>query len=430
MSTTKPHAAASFHHSYLEAIRHRTAPAQVIAEIIVNRLRQQGIDGTKNFDYIKRSVSHALTSGTHDELKNFHLDLDNGNSDSSRIPLEIDSDDIDQAVKKIEDSIESASQEMFASFSESALKSVLKSPSERLLHETNERDAFVRRLEFTWAQAFRLLDVQISLCIEIGAARNDWLRKKRRRSKDRVVVDVITRLHGRAASVAGEVQALLRNGFADGALSRWRTMHELTVTAMFVAQYGPDVAERFAAHVHADSIKAARQYQNFASILGFRQISAKEQSDLDATARELEQQYGKCFLGDYGWAAEALRNPRPTFASIEASVDLDRLRPYVKLASNTVHASAKGTFFRLGVQNGSDAILAGASNFGLDEAGRLVALSLSQITSVLLMLHPNTDSIVWCRVLNALSSKVEKQFIKIQRRIEREERQFRPSHRT
>lgn len=136
--------------------------------------------------------------------------------------------------------------------------------------------------------------------------------KKRRRLKDRVVVDVITRLHGRAASVAGEVQALLCNGFADGALSRWRTMHELTVTAMFIAQLGPDVAERFAAHVHADSIKSARQYQTFASILGFRQISIREQRDLEATACELERRYGKCFLGDYGWAAEALGSPRPT----------------------------------------------------------------------------------------------------------------------
>ena len=178
MSATKPHIAASFHHSYLEAIRNRTAPTHVLAEIIVKRLCKQGVDGTKHFDYIKQSISQALTSGTSDDLKNFQLDLDDGNPDFSPIPLELDSGDVDEAVKKIEDALESASQEMFASFSESALKSVLKSPSERLLHETNERDAFGRRLEFTWAQAFRLLDVQISLCIEIGAARNDWLRKK------------------------------------------------------------------------------------------------------------------------------------------------------------------------------------------------------------------------------------------------------------
>lgn len=333
-------------------------------------------------------------------------------------------------MKEISSAIEGASPDIFASFSESALRSVLKAPSARLLHETNERDAFVQRLGFTWAAAFKLLDIQVSICVEIGAARNDWLRKRRRRSKDRVLVDVITRLHGRATTVAEEVQALLRNGFADGALSRWRTMHELTVTAMFIAERGPAVAERFMAHLDADSIKAARQYQAFAPMLGLRQITIREQRTLDATACELERRYGKPFLGDYGWAAEALDNPRPTFASIEAAVDLDRLRPYFKLASNTVHAGAKGTFFRLGILGDHDVILAGASNVGLDEAGRLTALSLAQITSVLLMLHPNTDSIVWCRVLLALSSRAEKQFVKIQRRIEREERQIRSEART
>ena len=134
---------------------------------------------------------------------------------------------------------------------------------------------------------------------------------------------------------------------------------------------------------------------------------------------------GKPFLNDYGWAADTLRNPNPTFASIEAAVDLDRLRPYFKLASNTVHAGAKGTFFRLGVLGDQDGILAGASNVGLQEAGRLAALSLTQITTVLLLIHPNTDSIIWSRVLGDLSSKVELQFVKVQRRIDREERQLR-----
>jgi hypothetical protein len=77
----------------------------------------------------------------------------------------------------------------------------------------------------------------------------------------------------------------------------------------------------------------------------------------------------------------------------------------------------------LGVLGDQDGILAGASNVGLQEASRLAALSLAQITTVLLLIHPNTDSIIWSRVLSGLSSKVELQFVKVQRRIEREDRQ-------
>ena len=409
----------------MAALRSQTEPAHVLAGVLIKKLHEQGIDGSKHFESIKRSAALLLAAPSRAEQSSFDLELDDEITGGRSVNIHLDSADLEQAVEGITSAIESATQDIFVSLSESALRNVLKDPAARLLHLINERDAFVRRLELTWAEPFKLLDIHVALCQEIGAVRNDWLRKQRRRAKDLVVVDVVTRLHGRAVQIAGEVQALLRNGFADGALSRWRTMHELTVTAMLIAERGPAVAERYAAHLGADSIKAARQYQRFAAVLQHRPISARDQKRLDTLALDLERKYGKPFLTDYGWAADTLKNPNPTFASIEAAVDLDRLRPYFRLASNTVHAGAKGTFFRLGVLGDRDGILAGASNVGLDEAGRLAALSLAQVTTVLLLVHPNTDSIIWSRVVGDISSKVELQFVKTQRRIEREERRLR-----
>ena len=425
MPSKRLHAATEFHHAYMAALRSQTEPAHVLAGVLIKKLHEQGIDGSKHFESIKRSAALLLAAPSRAEQSSFDLELDDEITGGRSVNIHLDSADLEQAVEGITSAIESATQDIFVSLSESALRNVLKDPAARLLHLTNERDAFVRRLELTWAEPFKLLDIHVALCQEIGAVRNDWLRKQRRRAKDLVVVDVVTRLHGRAVQVAGEVQALLRNGFADGALSRWRTMHELTVTAMLIAERGPAVAERYAAHLGADSIKAARQYQRFAAVLQHRPISARDQKRLDTLALDLERKYGKPFLTDYGWAADTLKNPNPTFASIEAAVDLDRLRPYFRLASNTVHAGAKGTFFRLGVLGDRDGILAGASNVGLDEAGRLAALSLAQVTTVLLLVHPNTDSIIWSRVVGDISSKVELQFVKTQRRIEREERRLR-----
>lgn len=424
MPTKRPHAAAGFHHAYLAALRSQTEPAHLLAGILIKKLAKQGIDSSKHLDAIKRAAEQMLAALPNAEQSSFDLPLGDEITGGRNVNIHLDSTDLEQAVEGITSAIEAASQDIISSLSETALRKVLKDPAARLLHLTNEREAFMRRLELTWAKPFKLLDIHVALCQEIGAVRNDWLRKKRRRAKDLAVVDVVTRLHGRTVQVAGEVQALLRNGFADGAMSRWRTMHELTVTAMLIAERGPSVAERYVAHVGADSIKAARQYQRFAAVLQHRPISAQDQKRLDALALELERKYGKSFLNDYGWAADTLRNPNPTFASIEAAVDLDRLRPYFKLASNTVHAGAKGTFFRLGVLDDQDRILAGASNVGLQEAGRLAALSLAQITTVLLLIHPNTDSIIWSRVVSEISSKVELQFVKVQRRIEREERQL------
>lgn len=425
MPTKRPHAAAEFHHAYLAALRSQTEPAHVLAGVLTKKLREQGIDGSKHFDVIKRAAEQLLAAPSTAEQSSFDLALDDEITGGRNVDIHLDGTDLEQAAEGITSAIETASQDIFSSLSETALQNVLKEPAARLLHLTSERDAFMRRLELTWAEPFKLLDIHVALCQEIGEVRNDWLRRQRRRAKDLAVVDVVTRLHGRTVQVAGEVQALLRNGFADGAMSRWRTMHELTVTAMLIAERGAAVAERYIAHVGADSIKAARQYQRFATVLQHRPISARDQKRLDALAVDLERKYDKPFLNDYGWAADTLKNPNPTFASIEAAVDLDRLRPYFKLASNTVHAGAKGTFFRLGVLGDQDGILAGASNVGLQEAGRLAALSLAQITTVLLLIHPNTDSIIWSRVLGGLSSRVELQFVKVQRRIEREERQLR-----
>lgn len=154
-----------------------------------------------------------------------------------------------------------------------------------------------------------------------------------------------------------EVQAPLRNGFADGALSRRRRLHELTVTAMFVADKGVATDERYLAHLGADFIKAERQYQRFASVLGHRPISSIEQKRLDDLARYLEQRYRRSFSTDYGWTADALGNPKPTFVDVEAAVDLGQLRPYFRFASNAIHAGPKGTFFRLGVLDNYHAIL-------------------------------------------------------------------------
>lgn len=409
----------------MAVLRSQTEPAHVLAGILIKKLREQGIDSSKHFDAIKRAAEQLLAAPSSAEQSSVDLMLDDEITGGRNVSIHLDSTDFEKAAEGITSAIETASQDIFGALSETALQNVLKDPAARLLHLENERDAFMRRLALTWADPFKLLDIHVALCQEIGAVQNDWLRKQRRRAKDLAVVDVVTRLHGRTVQVAGEVQALLRNGFADGAMSRWRTMHELTVTAMLIAERGPSVAERYVAHIGADSIKAARQYQRFAAVLQHRPISARDQKRLDALALVLERKYGKPFLNDYGWAADTLKNPNPTFASVEAAVDLDRLRPYFKLASNTVHAGAKGTFFRLGALDDQDCILAGASNVGLQEAGRLTALSLAQITTVLLLIHPNTDSIIWSRVVSEISSKVELQFVKVQRRIEREERQLR-----
>ncbi|MDB5937247.1 MAG: hypothetical protein JWQ01_4591, partial [Massilia sp.] len=215
MPSKKPHPAATYHHAYLEAIERHIDPANIVATIIVEKLQSEGIDGARHFDTIKQSVKEIIASGHEDKESWFEFELDDGGA--NKISIQLDGDEFEKAGQEILDRIDAVAEKIFDSLTQSATKSTLTNSATRLLHLTNERDAFVRRLEHTWADAFKFLDIHLAICQEIGALRNDWLRTKRRRSKDLIVVDVITRLHGRALTIASEVQTLLRNGFADGA---------------------------------------------------------------------------------------------------------------------------------------------------------------------------------------------------------------------
>lgn len=41
--------------------------------------------------------------------------------------------------------------------------------------------------------------------------------------------DALIQMHARALQISNEILVLLKSGYADGAYSRWRTLHELTV---------------------------------------------------------------------------------------------------------------------------------------------------------------------------------------------------------
>lgn len=418
MPRKRKHLASSYDDLVHELIRDEIEPGKLLARIIAEKLGEKNVDTVDYMPAIQGAVSQILAAI---ERQDDIFEVKFGDEALDSLEIVLDADDVGHAGDEVVYGIEAKVQAILARLAESALRSLLKDPARRLLHLSNDRDAFVRRLELTWSKPFELLDVFLSVTGEIGEARNDWLRRKYRRSKDFPVIDVITRLHGRAITVAAEVRSLLHSGFADGALSRWRTLHELAVTALFISEKGEDVAKRYAAHITADSIKAAKQYKKFAAQLGYRPISKVEQTRLDNEEKALVKRFGAPFLTDYGWSADALNNAKPNFSHIEAAVSLDRLRPYFKQASNTVHAGAKGTYHRLGVMFDHQVILAGASNAGLEEAGRLVPLSLNQITMALLMLRVNADSTVWGKVLGTLSEQVEREFLRTKRRLEREE---------
>jgi hypothetical protein len=163
--------------------------------------------------------------------------------------------------------------------------------------------------------------------------------------------------------------------------------------------------------------KAAKQYNQYYTRLGVEKIADSEMALIEGEYLELIDKYGKNYSSDYGWAAATLKLARPTFRDIEASVELDHIRPYYKSASANIHANPAGVFKRLGLFPEEDILLAGPSNIGLSDPAQSTAISLTQITTSVLTYDANIDFLVVCKAMAEYSKSVEKKFIEIENEI-------------
>lgn len=408
-----------FQRQYLDMVAQACLPERVLARVVLQRMEAMGADTEGCRDILERALARSIASES--DLASITVKTGDSRIDALDIRIDLGEEDLSKVVQEITEAVEASLPELLETLRQTCLEGVLDKPEARLLDLANAQAAFESRLRLTWHKPLTLLGIHLAVVYELGEA---WGRKlQRTRAKDRDVIDVILRLHARAVQVAAEVRTLLQGGFGDGALSRWRTIHELVVIALFIVQEGSEVARRYLEHLDVDSHRAAQQYQQAAPLLGYKPVPPRELASLVKRVEALKKRYGKEFATEYGWAAGALKGRSPNFAVIEEAVNLHRFRPYFRLASNTVHAGPKGAFFRLGVI-GSDLLLAGASNAGLDEAARLTALSLSQITSCLVSLRPTLDSGVWSGVLIDLAKMIEAEAVKVQRGIEKKERRL------
>ena len=200
--------------------------------------------------------------------------------------------------------------------------------------------------------------------------------------------EVLIRLHGKSCQVTEEILLLMKYGYADGALSRWRTLHEVYVTMEFISKYGEDVAKRYLDYEIVESSKILKQYKCFQDILNLEPFSKEEENEIKESIKKMKNDYGDDFTKPYGWARHALNKKnkeRVTFAELEKEISLDFLRPHYKLASHAVHAEPKGTMFKLGlVTVEEDMILTVPTDMGLADPGQNTAITMFDINNILL----------------------------------------------
>lgn len=304
-------------------------------------------------------------------------------------------------------------------FLDSDLKDLMNSEMEeishdilRTLHATwksesgrqeRERAGFEKRLMRLWGPAIDRLRLTLTVARELGASRIENSRDSAPSSPH--LLDVLFRLHARACQVADEIICLLESGFADGAMARWRTLHEIAAVAFLLQRSGESLAVRYLEHGVVESFRAATAYRECSNRLGYEPLTDEEYDEVRRARDAAVEKYGQDFGSNYGWAAEVI-GKSPTLRDIEEAAQIDHLRAHYRMASHNVHANPKGVFFKLGLLNESKVLLTGRSNVGLAEPGHICAISLMHVTVALCVLEPTLDVLVGLRVLGSLTDEV------------------------
>jgi hypothetical protein len=278
---------------------------------------------------------------------------------------------------------------------------------------------FECRLFRTWRRPLDMLESLVELAHETGDAFAGEHLPTAVHDRD-VLLQVVVQMHARACQIAGEVLVLLRSGFADGAHARWRTMHELAVTASFLKEQGVEAARMYVRHRTVEAYRAALQYQVSCRHLHFPRIPAAQMKRQQSAYDALRAEMGKDFCTPYGWAGQILGKPRPSFADIEAKAELDHLRPFYKMASYNVHATPQRIWFSLGYPD-RDELPAGPSNLGLTDPAQCTGFTLAVITATLVAIKPSFLGLAACLVLQRLAAETSRAFLSVQRKLEQKE---------
>lgn len=295
------------------------------------------------------------------------------------------------------------------------VKASLLESSTGMLKERRElSESFVQGNNERWAKGFDSLEILIVTCTEAGEDVSNSYRNEAVKEQN-LVFDTLIRLHARACQISQEILCLMKSGFADAAHARWRALHEVNVTAMFIAKHGQECAERFYFHDVVDSYDGMHEHKKYEDRLNEK---APEQKYIDECKSEYDrliQQYGKKFSGHYGWAAYLFpEHRRVGFGAIEKDVQLDHMRPYYKWASQNIHSGSKGTRNRLGLNEATeDILLVGQSNSGMADPAHATAISLGQITCTTLTLYPTIDNIVLMNIILEFQDQVGEDFLTI-----------------
>jgi hypothetical protein len=393
-------------------------PEQLLRRLVAQKLTAQDVDPVA--ELVDALTRHILNG----EGGRFSWD---GPGADREISLEFTAEDLEALGQWHRDLLESLPQTLISAVGatgESMARRLRNQwPTRRLLLEA-QLDQFRGNLETRWAAGLEYLRLPLDCSRSLGeqtARRHARSRSPKRKSRRWI----LCQLHRRACQVTDEVICLLENGFAEGAFARWRTLHELSIVAMLIAEGDEDLAERYIAHDVVEVKRQADNYQQTRVPRGGAPIAPRRLKQIDKAYAKVLSVYGEAFRHPYGWAAKHLGHKKPTFAELQEHAQRTAASSHYKLASFGVHASARSLFFNLGSLLPEDDAVCARTNAGLAEPGCMTAYALVAIGGCYMVESTRLERTVEVGLLLCLRDRTEAAFRSSDRLLVREERQLR-----
>lgn len=255
------------------------------------------------------------------------------------------------------------------------------SDSKTIMHENSlffrsEEAEFLAIINLKWSNALATSEAMYMMVFEAIKDYSEFVNKmdddERKQSIE--TYTALKYIHGRGLQQFLEIITLMKNGFADGAYARWRSLYELNIIASFIAKYGEKVAKSYiSSHNTDDRYEWARACGEFSSKkkhIRFNDIKEKA----NFPSKLWNQEY--------------------------------------KLSNEVIHPSSQGTFNRIGTVTGEEVIAVGRTDFGLATPGEHSAITLAQLTGLFLTVYPSGDTLLAANMINKWVDVVREYYFK------------------
>ncbi|HXE07113.1 MAG TPA: DUF5677 domain-containing protein [Acidobacteriaceae bacterium] len=392
-----------------------------LTKVIVDKLYKQGTQLSRSeiselLDLIRKDPLHpSLPVGRNARLLDCHIELNE--QDMRRVERHVD---------RLEKNAPKIFEKRATQMARLVLRDLKKSWPQYSRREQRDVMQFEKRLRTRWKKPLSTMRHFLVLSRQLVAGFRTRIDSDPARS---MLWEVLTRSHARAIRTSEEIYCLLASGFADGALSRWRTLHELAVVSHFLVLHGEDVAVKYFDH----HLIATKKRMDELATPFWAQVAAQdatftaEHAKVKSLCDSLLQKHGSSFGTDYGWAADALQKSGvpfgtkgPNFRQIEDAVGAGRYRAHYQWASADIYASPKGTYTR--EAHDFPSVHMGPTNMGLDVAGVGTVYLMAEMMEDLVSLYPSMDAVFTLKMLNKLAVDAERDFGRCKKQLEAAQR--------